>query len=172
MIELFELAENSKIKPTKHCYTIGALKRIMDEYPDEYLSIYAYLFYMTCMNEDINPFFNVPEEEKEDMILEQVGGNFSTDEEAIESALQVCRKLYETPTYNAFMGIKAYLERIGTYMRTTQITDGKDGNISQGLRVAEKYNEIRRSFNETYKELQEEQSTQSRGGNQIAYDQL
>lgn len=170
MIELFDL-ENSKIKPTKHCYAISALKRIMDEYPEDYLSIYAYLFYMTCMNEDLNPFFNVPETEKEDMILEQVGGDFSPDEEAIVSALEVCKKMYETPTYKAYMGIKAYMERLGEYMRTSQVTDGRDGNAMFGLKAAKEFSDIRKSYNETYKELKEEQSTVSRGGNQIAYDQ-
>lgn len=171
MIELFEL-DNSKIKPTKHCYTIGALKRIMDEYPKDYLSIYAYLFYMSCMNDDLNPFFNVPETEKEDVILQEVGGNFSPDEEPIATALEVCRKLYETPTYKAYMGIKSYLEKLGDYMQNAQIVEGRDGNQEFGFKVAQKFSEVRRSYNETYRDLKEEQSTTGRGGAQIAYDQL
>ena len=43
MIRLFDL-QNGQVIPTEHCYTIGYLKDIMDEYPDDYISIYAFLF--------------------------------------------------------------------------------------------------------------------------------
>jgi hypothetical protein len=170
-IKLFEV-ENSRIKPTEHCYTIAALKRIMDEYPEDYLSIYAYLFYMTCMNEDLNPFSNTPESEKEDLILEQVGGNFSSDEEAVDKALRLCHKLYETPTSNAYRAIKIALENVAYYMSTTPVTDGRDGNIKDIIKLSKEFNDIRRSYNETLRDFKEEQSTTSRGNQQIAYDQI
>ena len=44
----------------------------MDEYPDSYLPIYQYLFYMTCPDPDVNPFFNVPEVDKQELILDEV----------------------------------------------------------------------------------------------------
>ena len=58
MIKLFDI-QNEKIVPTEHCYTLSFLKNIMDEYPDEYLTIFSYLIYMTCPNEDLNPYFNI-----------------------------------------------------------------------------------------------------------------
>lgn len=169
-IRLFDI-QNNKVTPTEHCYTIGSLKRIMEEYPNDYLSIYAYLFYMASLNEDENPFANVPEADKEDIVLKEVGGNFSPDEEAVYTALELVKKLHESTTYNAFLAIKTYLEKLNTYMRTAAITDGRDGNIMAGLKVAEKYNEIRESFNRTFKDFKEEQGRQSRGGQDIAYDQ-
>ena len=50
---LFDI-KNSKVVPTEHCYTLKFLKDIMDEYPDEFMQIYAYLFYMSCPNPDLN----------------------------------------------------------------------------------------------------------------------
>ena len=82
MIRLFDIA-NNKVIATEHCYTLGFLKSIMDGYPEDYLNIYAYLFYMTCPNPDLNPFFDVPEVDKEEMILSEVGGNFSTEDSSI-----------------------------------------------------------------------------------------
>jgi hypothetical protein len=38
----------------------------MDEYPENYLKVYQYLFYMSCPNPDINPFFHVADDDKED----------------------------------------------------------------------------------------------------------
>ena len=63
LVRLFDV-QNGKVIPTEHCYTLDSLKVIMDNYPDTYMSVYQYIFYMTCPNPDMNPFFNVPESEK------------------------------------------------------------------------------------------------------------
>jgi len=67
-IKLFDI-ENGVVIPTEHCYTLSTLKDIMDKYPEDYLKVYQYLFYMTCPNPDLNPFFYMMEEDKEDIIL-------------------------------------------------------------------------------------------------------
>ena len=45
LIKLFDI-QNGKVIPTEHCYTLKFLRSIMDEYPDTYLNVYMYLFYM------------------------------------------------------------------------------------------------------------------------------
>ena len=97
IVRLFDV-QNGKVIPTEHCYTLEFLKDLMEEYPDTYMSIYQYLFYMSCPNPDLNPFFNLPEHEKEDIIVEQVGLEESTEDSKIRYSLDMCRKLYETPT--------------------------------------------------------------------------
>lgn len=108
MVRLFDI-QNGKVTATEHCYTLKFLKDIMDEFPQDHLKIYAYLFYMSCPNPDLNPFFDVPEQDKEEMIMQEVGGDFSSEEEMIQEALHRCKKLYETPTYRAYQGIKIAL---------------------------------------------------------------
>ncbi len=49
IIKLFDI-DNGVVVPTEHCYTLKALKDIMDDYPDSYLQIYLFLFYMSCPN--------------------------------------------------------------------------------------------------------------------------
>ncbi len=172
MVRLFDI-QNEKIVPTEHCYTIKFLKDIMDEYNknDEYLKIYSYLFYMTCLNPDLHPYFNMIENEKEDIILEDVDAEFSTEDPLIRLALDKCEKLYETPTSRAYMGIKKSLDNIATYMANTQITDGRDGNISQIRAVAKDFDAIRQSFKGAFKDLKDEQQSTVRGGKGLAYDQ-
>lgn len=172
MVRLFDI-QNEKIVPTEHCYTIKFLKDIMNEYNenDEYLKIYSYLFYMTCLNPDLNPYFNMIENEKEDIILEDVDAEFSTEDPLIRLALDKCEKLYETPTSRAYMGIKKSLDNIATYMANTQITDGRDGNISQIRAVAKDFDAIRQSFKGAFKDLKDEQQSTVRGGKGLAYDQ-
>jgi hypothetical protein len=167
--KLFDI-QNEKVIATEHCYAIKFLKDIMDEYPDTYMTVYTYLFYMSCPDPDANPFFNLPEHEKEDIITEESGLEESPEDPKIRYALDMCIKMYETPTLRAYMGIKKALDNMAIYMANTQITDGRDGNISQIMAVAKDFDAIRQSFKGAYKDLKDEQSTTVRGGQGLAYD--
>ena len=170
MIKLFDLSSGILV-PTEHCYSLKALREIMDEYPDECVKIYSYLFYMTCNNPDLNPFFDAPEKDREELILHQLDADFSTEDDLVVAGLELCRKLYETPTQRAYMGIKNMLDKLSTYMDTSAITAGRDGNINSLVNAAVKFDQIRLSFKGIYKDLMEEQSSSARGGADIAYDQ-
>jgi len=170
IIRLFDI-ENDTVIPTEHCYTLKALKDIMENYPDDYLKVYQYLFYMTCPNPDLNPFFYTPEVDKESLILEQVEAEFSTEDDDIHSALKFCERMYETPTSRAYNGISKALDNMARYMANTPITDGRDGNINQIRAVAKDFEAIRSSFKGAFKDLQEEQQSSVRGGYGLGYDQ-
>lgn len=171
MVRLFDI-QNGTVVPSEHCYVLRDLKMIIDEYPDDYQNVFAYLFYMTCPNPDMNPYFDTQEHEKEELILSQLNVNFSTEDDIIIEALKLCNKLYETPTFRAYMGIKSMLDRLGRYMETTPIEHGRDGNINSMVNAAAKFEQIRISFKGAYKDLMEEQKSQVRGGQQVAYDQM
>jgi len=170
IVKLFDI-QNGKVIPTEHCYTLKALKMVMDNYPDNYIKIYQYLFYMTCPNPDLNPFFYTPDLDKESLILDQIEADFSTEDEDIYIALQFCQRMYETPTSRAYKGIASMLDRLARYMETTPITHGRDGNINSLVAAAKNFEQIRASFKGAYKDLQEEQSSRVRGGIGMAYDQ-
>lgn len=170
MIRLFDVV-NNKVVPSEHCYTMLCYKDIMDAYPEDHTKIFAYLFYLSCPNPDLNPFFDVPEVDKEELIRREVGGDFDSDDDLISNALEVTKKLYETPTVRAYMGIKTMLDRLAKYMETTEIEHGRDGNITALINAASKFEAIRQSFKGTLRDLQEEQSTTVRGNQSLAYDQ-
>lgn len=169
VVRLFDI-QNGVVVPTEHCYTIKDLKYIMDIYPDDYIKRYIYLFYMTCPDSDNNPFFFLEDEVKESQIAHQIQMDFSSEDDGMQEALTLCRKLYETPTSRAYEGIKSALDRIAKYMQTTAITDGKDGNIGQIRAIAKDFDDIRQSYKGTYKDLQDEQKTKARGNTGLAYD--
>jgi hypothetical protein len=171
LIRLFDI-QNGKVIPTEHCYTIDFLKVIMDEYPDTYLNVYQYLYYMTCPNPDLNPFFNLPEHEKEDIIVEEIKMQESPEDPMILRALAMCSKLYETPTTRAYKGIKAMLDRLARYMETTSIEHGRDGNINSLVNAAAKFEQIRQSYKGAFNDMKQEQESVVRGGQGLAYDQL
>ena len=170
MVRLFDI-QNGQVIPSEHCYTLSSLKRIMDEYGEEAVKVYAYLFYMTCPSPDLNPFFDMPEQDKEELILVEVDGDFSGEDESIVVALKVCQKMYETPTYRAYNGIKIALDNMATFMATEKPTSGRDGSATALLRIAERFDAVRQSFKGVYRDLQEEQQSSVRGGQRLAYDQ-
>jgi len=170
IVRLFDV-QNGVVIPTEHCYTLKALKDIMDNYPDDHLKIYQYLFYMTCPNPDMNPFFNTPEIDKESIILQEIDAEFSTEDEDIRIALLFCQRMYETPTSRAYKGMASMLDRLARYMETTTITAGRDGNINSLVAAAKNFDQIRASFKGVYKDLQDEQSSKVRGGIGLGYDQ-
>lgn len=170
MIRLFEI-ENKAVKPTEHCHTIKWLKVIMDKWPENALKIYAYIFYMSCTSQE-NPYFNLPFADKEDTIIDDIEIEFSLiEEDEVQEALEKAVKMYETPTVRAYNGIKQALDNIAEYMGNTTITDGKDGNIAQIRAMAKDYDAIRQSYKGTAKDLEAEQKTVVRGGQNLAYDQ-
>lgn len=170
MVRLFDI-QNGKVIPSEHCYTMKSFKDIMDHYKEEAPKVLAYLFYMTCPNPDLNPFFDMPESEKEEFILIEVDGDFSGEDDLILAAKKVCERLYQTPTYRAYMGIKVMLDRLAKYMENTEIEHGRDGNLTSLVNAASKFEQIRQSFKGTLKDLEEEQQSQVRGGQNLAYDQ-
>ena len=171
LVRLFDV-QNSKVIPTEHCYALPFLKAIITEYPDTYLQVYQYIFYMSCPNPDMNPFFNLPEHEKEDIIIEEVKLEESPEDGKIRYALDMCKKLYETPTYRAYVGIKSMLDRLGKYMEVTPIEHGRDGNINSMVNAAAKFENIRQSYKGAFSDMKQEQESSVRGGAGLAYDQM
>lgn len=170
MIRLFDL-QNDKIIPTEHCYTLGFLKDIIDGYPKEHISIFAYLFYMTCPSEELNPYFNIKEEDKQELILRDIKAEFFCEDELIMAALERCKEMHETPTSRAYNGIKIALDNMAEVMSNTKPTFGRDGSATALLRIAKDFDSVRQSYKGVYKDLQSEQQTRTRGGGELAYDQ-
>ena len=171
LIRLFDI-QNSKVVPTEHCYALPFLNVIMEEYPNSYLQVYQYIFYISCPTPDMNPFFNLPEHEKEDIIIEEIKLEESPEDGKIRYALDMCKKLYETPTYRAYVGIKSMLDRLAKYMEVTAIEHGRDGNINSMVNAAAKFEQIRHSYKGAFTDMKQEQESSVRGGAGLAYDQI
>ena len=171
IVRLFDV-QNQTLVVTEHCYALPFLKKIMDKYPDTYMQVYQYVFYMTCPDPDINPFFNLPEHEKEDIIIEEINLEESPEDGPIRYAMDMCKKLYETPTYRAYVGIKSMLDRLAKYMEVTAIEHGRDGNMNSMINAAAKFEQIRQSYKGAFLDMKQEQESSVRGGQGLAYDQL
>jgi len=168
MIKLFDIS-NNKVVPSEHCFLLPFLKNVMTEFPDNYLVIYSYLFYMSCRSSE-NPYYNRPKEELQEEILKDLGVPIDTENLIIRIAMERCKELYETPTVRAYNGISNMLDKLAFYMETQSITDGRDGNINSIIGAAKNFDAIRKSFKGVAKDLEEEQSSRARGGQKLSYD--
>jgi len=167
-IRLFEL-DGKSIKPTEHCYMISWLKCIIDEFPEEHVKIFAYVYYMSNKGPD-NPYFNTPFDDREEKIKRDIQPEFDTESPIIIRAIQKCSELFNTPTMQAYEAIKKMLENMNTYMISTPITDGRDGNIGPMLRVAKDFKAVRESFKGVLDDVMEESKVKARGNSKLPYD--
>ena len=167
-IRLFEL-DGKAVKATEHCYLISFLKRIIDDYPEQHPKVLAYVYYMSYLGPD-NPYFNTPEWDRQDKILRDLQPEFDPEDTAIVYAVDRCKELYTTPTMESYDAIKTMLQNLNTYLKTTEITDGRDGNISALLRIAEKFDSVRKSFKGVHADMEEENTVKARGGAKLPYD--
>jgi hypothetical protein len=170
-MSLFDV-KNKVLIPTEHCYALNFLKVIMEEYPDCYIEVYKYIYYMCSVDPDNNPFFNVPEDDKEEVILSSIDSSgFSTEDTVVREAIEQYSYLEQTATARAYKGIKSMLDRLSDYMANTNISHGRDGNITALLSAAEKFHKIRESYKGVYQDLLDETKSRVKGNRAKSYDQ-
>lgn len=170
MIRLLDI-ENNTVIPTVHCKTLKWLSIIENDYPKSFMKIYSYIFYMSCPSQE-NPYFNVPVDNREDLVIEDLGIDFSLEDDVILEAVKKATVMYQTPTVRAYQGITTMLDNLTDYMSTTQVTAGRDGNINSLLRIAKEFDAIRQSYKGIAKDLEAEQQAHVRGGQELGYDQI
>ncbi len=169
-IGLFEVEGDIVIPDQVAVRLLPWMRLIKEQFPDNYLQVYAYLFYMSCWDSR-NIYINVPDDERESAIIEQQGITFSLDNPTIKVALENCQKLYTTPAVALLKAIKSKIDDIAKSLNTTSITYGKNGNADQISKFIEKSASYAEIYDKLDGRLKEEQN-KIRGGKLLAYDQL
>lgn len=170
IIKLFDVNDGVLI-PSEHCYALKSLNEVIQAFPNNHLKILLYVFYMTCPDPEKNPFFNLPEDEKEEVILGEVKADFSVDDPIITAAITFCNKVYDTPTRRAYEGMKSMMDKIAVFFRQQQLSTGRDGSLDSMTRTAAQYNKLRESFKGIEKDFIEETKNRVLGDRYKAYDQ-
>lgn len=167
-ISLFEIV-NDVVIPADTVYVIPWLKAVRENYPESYLKVYGYLFFMSCWD-GRNAYINRPEEEREQAIIEAMEIDFSLDDPIIIIALEKCRQLYETPGVRAFKTIKNKIDDICSFLDDNKTISGKNGNAQDVKMFMKELPGFIEDYDKLDFRLKEEQS-RVRGMKQLAYDQ-
>jgi hypothetical protein len=171
LINLFDV-ENRKLIPSQACYAIPWLERIMKQYPNNYIQVYKYLFFTTCPDGTINPYVNLPEDEREDVVMADLAPlTFSLEDDVIVDTVIKCKKLYETPVLRTFIGAKKMLDKVGRFLDSEEITTGKDGNASEIRAMLKELSTYWENYNKLENVLKEEQA-KVKGDRIIPYQQI
>ena len=165
-MEIFEI-EDGKVRVNTNCLVIPELKAVVDKY-DEPLSALNFIYNMTSPK---SPFSNLPESEKEEVILMDFPGDYSPEDPEIRLAILKMQKLFLTPTRRFFLNAKKGLETLGEYLATASITEGKDSNFSSFNMALSRVGKTIEEFKKLEKIYEEETESAIRGGHSVGYDE-
>lgn len=174
MIKLFDI-EDGQLAVTEHCYALPFLKELMDYFPNCYIKVYRYIFYMTCPDDQLNPCRNIPEHEKSTEIMRllevDTEKEFIADDLKIEKAVKECAKLYDDPAMRVYRAAKMMLEKLQGSFEAEELTwGGKDATGPALTSAMEKLPKLLQAYNDAELKMNEVLKARSRGGQNISDD--
>jgi hypothetical protein len=166
MIEIFVL-DNGRVVINPNCLLIPELKAVVKAYKDPVPAL-SYLHFMYFPK---SPYAALPEDTKEEVILLDYEGDYTPSDKEIRMAAQKLQELYKTPTQRFFFNCKKALDRLGEYVASATITEGRDGNLPQVRDMLKSVGKINQEFKQLEKAYEEEIKASIRGGAEISYDE-
>jgi len=167
--EIFDLA-NGKVVINENILLIPELKAVYEFYKDS-IPAFSYLHFRYYPK---GPYCNVPEEDKEEVILLDYPGEYTLEDEVMLKAIEKMESLVMSPTYRYYLDNKILLEKMGKFGREATVTAGRDGNASvlnsQLSKIGKTIQEFKQLEKVVNQEI-EEHKISVRGGKRIAYDQ-
>lgn len=158
--------ENSKVTITENCYLIPELKAIIDNYdsPEVYMA-YCYL-----MSAPDSPYINVPIDEKSEVIIFdviQLFGEFEHTSPLLQLAIDKLKSLYTSVTVRHYEGLQILIDKFTKYMIVNEISEGKDGNMTELQRIVKDAGLNIKSYKELERQVEEELKAKTRGGHEV-----
>lgn len=166
MIEIFDI-EDDKVKVNVNCLMIPELLAVTKKY-EHPVSPLSYIYHKTSPK---SAYGNIPESDKDEVLLSDFPGDYSPEDEEIVKAIEKMNFLYTTPTRKFFLNAKKGLETLGEYLSTAQISDGKDGNFAAFGMSFTRIGKIIQEFKQLEKFYEDESKTNLRGGWEKGYDE-
>jgi hypothetical protein len=167
--EIFDIA-NGKVVVNENVLLIPELKAVHDEYPDPIPA----LSFLHFKYHPKGPYCNTPEEDKEDILIMDFPGEYTTEDPVMIAAMTKMESFMMSPTYRYYLDNKILLEKMGKFGRTATVSAGRDGNASvlnsQLSKVGKTITEFKQLEKTVQQELDEHKS-RVRGEKRKAYDQ-
>jgi hypothetical protein len=167
--EIFDI-ENGQVIINHNCLSIPELKAVNEKYKNP-IPAFNFLHYL---NSPKGPYCNVPEEDKEEVLLGDFPGEYTLEDDVMIKAIDRLSVFIDTPSYRYYLDHKFLMEKLGKFARNATISSGRDGNLTalgaQLKSVGKTVQEFKILEKTVLQEL-EEGSARARGGKRIAYDQ-
>lgn len=166
MIKLFDI-QNDRVVISPNVLLVPEFKTLINTYSDPIPAL-SYIYFLCDPN---SPYCDVPEKDKQQIISDDVGGDFGLEDDEIEAAVKKAELLYTTPTRRFFLNAKKGLETLGEYIGSTEISEGRDGNFASYQTAMSRVGKIIQEFKILEKEYNEEVGASIRGGHELSYDE-
>jgi len=159
--------EDRRVKVTAHAYAIPEIKALIDKYD---MKVEPYLVYVHAMSAPDSPYVNIPEEEKKEAVIydtQDTLGDFNFDDPLLQNAIDKFNSLYTSTTKRYYDGLKKSIEKMAVYLSNEEIVAGKDGNLSELIRIHKEGGATIRNFKDIEKQVDEELKTKMKGSNEM-----
>ncbi len=164
---IFEIVEK-KVILNENILLIPTFKAVVDRYPNIYLDVFCFIYYYCDYK---SPFADYTTEQKEEQLMELYNpeGVFTLEDDELIQAMDLYNKMQWTPTMELLEASKVMMHRMALYLRTAEITDGKDGNITQINNITKTIGQTVSSYDELRTQVEKEKEKATiRGGKNIA----
>lgn len=162
---------NGKATITDHCYTNQYYNNIIKTYgEDSAVKIFTVFQYMADLNPDTNPYANLSEIEKLEVVVRACAPDLPLeidwDDELLQEGIEITRKLFETGSYRAYLAHKTLRDKLTDAIQTAQVSLYKeDGNAGELNKALSMYEVISESTRKAFSEFEAENgSVQRKGG--------
>lgn len=168
IIKIFDI-ENGKLIVNENVLAIPELKAVYEGYEDPYPA----LLFLNFLCNPTSPYSQLPEDLKEEAVLNDYPGEYTVEDEVIINAVEKLKNLWTTPSYRYYLDNKKLLETLGKFASTASVRDtDKGGNLSNLLSQLNNLAKTMTSFKQFEKMVEDElQTTRVRGNQFQAYDQ-
>ena len=167
--DIFDI-ENGHLVINTNCLLLPELKAIHDKYKDP-IPAFSFLHYLYYPK---GPYCNVPEEDKEEILLQDFPGEYSLEDPEMINAMNKFDLLCISPSYRYYLDTKCLMEKLAKYGRDNPITTGRDGNqsaMNMQVKNAGKTFIDFIAFEKLVQEEIDEYKSRVRGNKNLGYDQ-
>jgi len=159
--------EDGRVKVTAYAYAIPEVKALIDKYD---MGAEPYLAFVHAMTAPDSPYVNVPDDEKVEVIVfdvQETMGDFDYQDELVENAIAKFNSLYTSTTKRYYDGLKKSIEKMAKYLADAEIEAGKEGNLSELIRLHKEGGSTIRNFKDIEKQVDEELKVKMKGNNEL-----
>ena len=164
--KIFEY-ENGRLMVTPAVYTQPELRAILDKYD---MKAEPYLAYVDHHTNVASPYVNLPENEKDEVIIYDIIttlGDFDFHDPLIKPAMEKMKYLLTSTTKRYYESLKISIDKLSDYLRDQPITEGKDGNLTEIIRIHKEGANTIRNFKDIEKQVDEELRVKTRGNVEV-----
>lgn len=104
--------------------------------------------YIWAMYDPQSPYMNLDDIEREEQVLKDYPVYEHLQTMEMVNAIEKAEKLYFSPLRKILKGAKRAIENISSFMEDTEVSDGRDGNLTQIVSTIKSLPQILKAYQE------------------------